>query len=52
MNLFNESLNVEDAKDPVCYVKGIEFVRDRSTIKDSKAQNFSNLTIKNQYYYL
>ena len=35
---FNESLNVEDAKDPVCYVKGIEFVRDRSTIKDSKAQ--------------
>jgi len=35
---FNESLNVEDAKDPVCYVKGIEFVRDGSTIKDGKGQ--------------
>jgi len=35
---FNESLNAEDAKDPVCYVKGIEFVRDRSTIKDSKTE--------------
>jgi hypothetical protein len=35
---FIESLNAEDAKDPVCYVKGIEFIRDRSTIKDSKTQ--------------
>jgi len=35
---FNESLNIEDAKEPVCYVKGIEFVRDGSTIKDSKGQ--------------
>ena len=35
---FDEPLNAEDAKDPVCYVKGIEFVRDRSTIKDSKMQ--------------
>jgi len=35
---FNEALKAEDAKEPVCYVKGIEFIRDISTIKDSKIQ--------------
>jgi len=35
---FNEPLKAEDAKEPVCYVKGIEFIRDKSKIKDSKMQ--------------
>jgi hypothetical protein len=35
---FSESLKSKDAKEPVCYVKGIEFIRDKSTIKDSKIQ--------------
>ena len=26
---FNEALKAEDAKEPVCYVKGIEFIRDK-----------------------
>ncbi len=35
---FNEALKAEDAKEPVCYVKGVEFIRDKSTIRDSKIQ--------------
>ena len=35
---FNEALKAEDAKEPVYYVKGIEFIRDKSTIRDSKIQ--------------
>ena len=35
---FNEALKAEDAKEPICYVKGIEFIRDKSTIRDSKIQ--------------
>ncbi len=35
---FNEALKAEDAKEPVCYIKGVEFIRDKSTIKDSKIQ--------------
>ena len=35
---FNEALKAEDAKEPVCYVKGIEFIRDKSTIKKSEIQ--------------
>jgi Leucine-rich repeat (LRR) protein len=35
---FDEALKTKDAKEPVCYVKGVEFIRDRSTIKDSKVQ--------------
>lgn len=30
-------LKAEDAEEPVCYVEGIKFIRDKSTIKDSKA---------------
>ena len=35
---FNETLKAEDAKEPVYYVKGVEFIRDKSTMKDSKIQ--------------
>jgi len=35
---FNEALKAEDAKEPICYVKGVEFIRDKSTIRDSKIQ--------------
>ncbi|MBU4349990.1 putative Ig domain-containing protein, partial [bacterium] len=35
---FNEALKAEDAKEPVYYVKGVEFIRDKSTMKDSKIQ--------------
>jgi len=35
---FDEALKAEDAEEPVCYVEGIKFIRDKSTIKDSKAE--------------
>jgi len=35
---FNEALKAEDAKEPTYYVEGIEFIRDKSKIKDSKIQ--------------
>ena len=35
---FNEALKAEDAKEPVYYVKGVDFIRDKSTIRDSKIQ--------------
>ncbi len=35
---FNEALKAEDAKEPVYYVKGIEFIKDKSIIKDSKIE--------------
>jgi len=35
---FNEALKAKDAKEPVYYVKGVEFIRDKSTIRDSKIQ--------------
>jgi len=37
---FNETLKAEDAKEPICYIEGIEFIRDKSKIKDSKMQLF------------
>ena len=35
---FDEALKAEDAEEPVCYIEGIKFIRDKSIIKDSKTE--------------
>ena len=48
---FNETLKAEDAKEPIYYVEGIEFIRDKSKIKDSKMQLFEfNFNINSIIY--